>query len=1848
MNLWAATPPNTDITNIASASYSVAGTPVTVSGSATVKTVGSTPATIAFMQYLPSATGWPAGVASNQAMGATQCNTNGAFTALASPKPPGAAALTVPGSLLMAPASLYASGDPVFVRVTDYDQNIDPLVAETVLVTISSNGTDSEQLRLLETGPSTGVFVGYIPSISASSASGNCVLNVSGNHQLSAAYIDQSQGSVAVTAAALVDPLGLVFSSATGLPVAGATITLIDNATGLLATVFGNDGVSTFPSTVISGGTVTDSGGTVYAFGPGRYQFPRIAPGSYRLLIVPPPLFAAPSLVTTPVLQALPGARFFIVAGSRGENFPVLPGPPVEIDIPLDPALAGGVQITKTADKAVVAIGEFVPYTITIRNSGTTATGPLRIGDRLPVGFRYEKGSVRFDKALLKDPVVSADGRSLEFDIGVLASNGTAILRYVAGVLAGAKVGQAENTAQAVSGATSNVARASVLVREDLNRSRAILVGRVTQVESCEAADDDAGSKALGLKNVRVLMQDGTYIVTDLEGRWHADNIRPGTHVVQLDETSLPKGVVLEICEQNTRSSGRNFSQFVNLRGGTLWRADFRLKSVPSCLSEQIRVQGSTVNIALAALVASEAATASVMLPNGAKIVAGSVKLNGQPFAAAPGDGFLVAKLGAQAAAWTQRLSFELESPLAGDLAVAVQLQPTGQSLQRLPALRLKAPALETSQCAPIALPVSTVKPAPVTGAAPGAAAAVDAPVAAPRPHTLQLVEVLPYDDKWVAAAAPGAEWLHPKTGFNPALPVIKVAVKHAAEEKVEINVNGAPVNPMRYEGVLMNPAGTLAVSRWHAVDLREGANVMEVTVRDAAGRVTLQESRALHYAVGPATAAFDAARSQLSADGRIPPVIAVRMLDKDGNPVRRGLVGDFQLNAPYLSKDQSDAIQREPLTGNLGGKARYQIGEDGVALIALQPTTQAGEVVLKFDFGNNRTQEVRAWLKPDLREWVMVGFAEGTLGHKKLSGNIENFNATGADGYLFDQNRIAFYAKGQVKGEYLLTVAYDTAKEKQSAGSKVGSPVLQQQVDPNQYYTLYADATQPQFDAASARKLYLKIEKSQFYAMFGDYDTGLSVSELGRYSRTLNGGKTEYKGERFGYNAFASQTAQGFRKDEIQGDGTSGLYRLQSRDIVVNSDKVRIEVRDRFRPEIIISTRTLTRYLDYQIDHALGTLFFREPITSRDAAFNPQFIVVEYESGSQLDAKLTYGGRVSMKIGDDAAGAGGPKSEVGLTRIHEGNIGREATLTAADATMRLGDSTKLRVEAATSDRNALIGAESGQAYVAEVTHVGTDLAARAYARQQDAGFGLGQQAGSEVGTRKIGADARYKLSDSTQLQAEAYRQQNQTTGAQRDVVEAKSNWYNDGLSLSGGARIATEADGRGREATVRQVLGGVGYELLDKRLTLRATAELDVGGSNNGVAPLTGTTATTGTTGTTGTTSAAGAAGSTAFPNRLILGADYKLTSTVTVFGQHELARGDAIEADTTRIGLRMQPWAGAEVLSSLGNQSSLDGNRIYGNMGLVQKCKITDEWAADFGVDRSQTFSGNSPTGFQSAQAPASGTANSFNGSGTSVVSTTPGVTSTSLVTGDYTALFAGGAYRHNDWSGNGRIEWRTSDTDKRVNFLIGAQRNLENGRAAAAGLIYTSASGTLESSKLDARLSYANRPLNAQWIWLDRLQYIHDSTQDLTGRILTRKLINNLNANWMPTRQTQIALQYGIKYVRDSIDSQAYTGVTDLTGIEARQDIGERFDIGLHASRLHSWKRSASDQHLGLSVGFKVTSNSWLSVGYNQRGFVDADFAGAEYRAKGAYLNLRIKFDQDTFNLNDRSKGQLAIKP
>ena len=124
--------------------------------------------------------------------------------------------------------------------------------------------------------------------------------------------------------------------------------------------------------------------------------------------------------------------------------------------------------------------------------------------------------------------------------------------------------------------------------------------------------------------------------------------------------------------------------------------------------------------------------------------------------------------------------------------------------------------------------------------------------------------------------------------------------------------------------------------------------------------------------------------------------------------------------------------------------------------------------------------------------------------------------------------------------------------------------------------------------------------------ALFGDFDTGFTVTELTRYNRSLSGLRSDYAGERVSVSAFAARTDTGLVQDELRGDGTAGLYRLSRAPIVIGSDKLRIEVRDRFEITRVVESRELSRFIDYDLDYERGTVFFKEPVQNRDHRAQP------------------------------------------------------------------------------------------------------------------------------------------------------------------------------------------------------------------------------------------------------------------------------------------------------------------------------------------------------------------------------------------------------------------------------------------------------------------------------------------------------------------------------------------------------------------------------------------------------------------------------------------------------------------
>ncbi len=1897
-----AVPPGTIIDNTAQVAYRSWGTDINASSTVSLTTEWRrTTARIELLQYAPSVGGAPLvsvamteydqdGIAGGSSQQITALYPAGSTTAidLAQPVP-------------LIAASIYHQGEPIFFRVTDEDQNMDPAAPDTIWVQASVSGpADSELLLLTETGPDTGEFVGYLQSSGLGPAQDyNGVLDVTADTQIQAAYTDIADASDSVAMAVLVDPYGLVFDSTTGQPVDDVQLTLVEDASGNPATVFGDDGVSTFPATIASGGTVVDSGGQVYAFGGGQYRFPFVAPGTYRLVAAPSPGYAAPSTALTADLQALPGAPFAIAEpGSRGEAFVINPGPAIQVDIPVDPT-AVGLWLQKSANRDIAAVGDFVQYTVSVQNNSGAPAASVEVSDLLPMGFRYRSGSARLSGVELADPQVADNGRGLTFAIGDLVDGASAEIRYVTEVAAGARLGEAANRATAVSGALrSNVAIATVLVKEDFFRSKNFIAGRVI-ADNC---DDLAGHDRDGVEGVRIYLEDGTYVITDAQGRYHFEGVASGTHVVQLDLESLPDIYDIAACEDNSRSAGTAFSRFVELHGGTLWRADFHVqtKTPPMGRTELMLSCGlmqKTVNYRAdidIQDVGVDNLRLTVLLPNHTVYEKGSSRRDGRAIAD-PLDlgGALTFRLGDVAAGEKAALNFNVylngaakpgrlhtkamltfdtpgrknqrtetvDTVLALSERIVRTVQPpkivrpqfdvlsadlTDQDRRKLDALAAELSNLEiehvvftghtdnrkirvgarhrypnnealslirAENVARYLAPKLGLTDARMTIIGKGAKApladntteqgralnrrvevkvmsvSVDifhdlasikcedratvdtrgshkALAAVPTPEENGEDASFDGDPIDVESLPPGFAFVRPTSSARPSIPSINLAIEHAPADRVELLLNGQPVSPLNFDGRKKNKAGTVAVSFWRGVDIVEGDNQLTAICKDQDGNAIARLERTVHYSGPPVTFELLKAQSRLIANGKDIPEIAVRLLDKDGHPARFGIHGEYSVQPPYQAyapEGQTDALTRVS-----SEKPRYTVGRDGIARLALAPTTQSGRAVVTLVLAD-REYEADVWLQPELREWILVGLAEGTSGYNTVSGNMENLGAADQDESYYQDGRIAFFAKGKVKGQWLLTMAYDSERDRHERDNQ-----LFQTIDPDTYYTLYGDAASQSYEAPSVRKLYLKIERQQFYALFGDFDTGMTVTELSRYSRRFNGLKSEYNDDRFRLNVFASDTDQAFVKDEIRGDGTSGLYRLSRQHILINSETVTIETRDRFRSEVVLSTQAMSRHIDYNIDYDAGTLFFKAPVYSRDENFNPIYIVADYESRDGADEAYTYGGRGAVKL------AGG-RVEVGASFVHEGPTNGEADLGGLDARVDLGHGFEIKAEVAATQKDGTGDETTGRGLLAEVSKQSGDLNARVYFREQGEDFGIGQQNGSESGTRKIGADADWSMSRHWSLTGELFRNTNLATEAERDVGESRLVYSASEYTLNAGFRLAEDRfdDGDGLRST--QLLAGASRQFLENRLALRIDHEHSLGDDNR----------------------------NSDYPTRTIVGADYKIADPVTIFAEHEVTQGHDLDTQSSRAGLKAAPWTGGQVGSSLGQQVSENGDRLFANLGLSQKWRINDRWSVDGGLDRTQTVG-------RSDSAPLNTNVPSSVGSEE-----------------DFTAVSLGAGYRADAWSWTARVESRYADSQDRLGVFSAVSGEIQPGLGLAVGfkLFDTRTETGTDTLDGDVRLSLAYRPDHSSWIVFDRLEYIFEDRHSGDASSEAKRIVNNLNLNVKPHHRLQLAFQYGAKYVLDTIDDEGYSGYTDLIGLEARYDLTRQWDVGLHSSVLHSWSAAQMDYRSGVSVGYAIVKNMWISAGYNFTGFEDQDFSAADFTAAGPFVKFRFKFDQ-----------------
>ena len=403
----------------------------------------------------------------------------------------------------------------------------------------------------------------------------------------------------------------------------------------------------------------------------------------------------------------------------------------------------------------------------------------------------------------------------------------------------------------------------------------------------------------------------------------------------------------------------------------------------------------------------------------------------------------------------------------------------------------------------------------------------------------------------------------------------------------------------------------------------------------------------------------------------------------------------------------------------------------------------------------------------------------------------------------------MAFFAKGRIKGDFLLTMAYDSAREKKDARDR-----LKGTIEPDRYYLLYGDGTEQRFEAASQGKLYLKIERRQFVALFGDFDTGFTVTELTQYNRSLSGLRSDFGGERVQVSGFAARTDTGLVQDELQGDGTSGLYRLSRSPIVIGSDKLRIEVRDRFEITRVVETRELSRFIDYDLDYERGTMFFKEPVPSRDQNLNPVFIVVDYEVRTGGEDETAAGLRVATKFARRQARSSAP--------ARCSKAPRRATRRSSAATSPGASSPETRVRAEVGavavGRSAAAGFLDRLAGRRQTRLRARSRRAPGRARSTTASASASSSPPTPARAR-AGVDARYKFNE--QFDGRAAKCSTRTvlaSDAKRLLVSADLRMQRDGYSVGRGLRHVADEDASGDERVSDQAFVTGSVDVWDGR----------------------------------------------------------------------------------------------------------------------------------------------------------------------------------------------------------------------------------------------------------------------------------------------------------------------------------------------------------------------------------------------------------------------------------------------
>ncbi|MBE9036746.1 TonB-dependent receptor [aff. Roholtiella sp. LEGE 12411] len=1046
------------------------------------------------------------------------------------------------------------------------------------------------------------------------------------------------------------------------------------------------------------------------------------------------------------------------------------------------------------------------------------------------------------------------------------------------------------------------------------------------------------------------------------------------------------------------------------------------------------------------------------------------------------------------------------------------------------------------------------------------------------------------------------------------------VIVQFPIGSQVELRVNGELVDPSLVGRMESDASTNLLTQTWYGVPLKQGDNTISAQV---VGGTELPVTVRIAVRRAPQQLTVETVESQIPADGRSTATIRGQLVDANSNRSNRDAVVTLIPSAGELVgvdfKPDQPGFQVEARNGQFTATLRSHLKAQTVRIRAI---------------ANDLEAFTQLQLETALRPSLVTGVVDLRLGARGTDyyGSFRDFLRPDRDNRTQLDFHSAVFATGAI-GEWLFTGAYNSSRSL-NEDCNCDNRLFKTYQFSEQNYPVYGDSSKVDAVAASIDSVFLRFERSTGipgaapdYAMWGDYNT----EEFARLSqqftsitRQLHGFKANYNLGNLQITGFYGNHLEGFQRDTIAPDGTSGYYFLSRRLLQPGSENVFIELEELNRPGTVLERKQLNRGPDYDIDYDRGTLLFREPLLRTDIDQTGQVLVrrlvVSYQYDSQDSDSNIYAGRLQYNLSRNL----NHESWLGATYIQEKQGVRDFQLYGADALIALGDKSKLIAEYAHSTNDSEFIRVSGDAYRLEAEgQIANGIQGRAYYRFADTGFANNATISFVPGQTRYGAQVTGKLTSSTNVRVQYDHEDNFGIAPQPlDTFEELFSPRSEAIPGSkvdnslttitagiqqrlGSATVDVDWIHRYREDRISSNALTSNSDQLRSRFTVPIVNNLTFQAQNE----LT-----------------LSADADSVYPDRTVLGLNWAVIPGVNVsLAQQFYTRGQLSGNSITSLNINGEHQLGPDTTLT-GRYSILGGANemtTQGAIGLNNRWSIAPGLRLNLAYEHVfGSFFGRTATGQQFAQPYAFGQAASaiaFNG-------------------GDSYSI--GLEYSDNpQFQTSARYEHRTSSGGS--NTVISAAATGKISPAITALVRYQQANSSnqkltgLLGDRVNLKLGLAYRdPNDDQFNALLRYEY-RQNPDVIPDTILlgsgtgsedhTFALEAIYAPNWQWEFYGKYALRNSTSYLANDL---AGTSMVNLAQIRATYRLGYSMDLVGEAR----WIGQANYTETGFVVetGYYLTPNLRLSAGYVFGQVDDRDFSGTR-SAGGPYLGLTVKLNE-----------------